>query len=381
MAESPKIASEKKKFVNPRAEEVNHRYYIKYFRDTLAEVKSSVDHMLLLGKTPFFHFLEMPEIHCEGQLVEKIFWCFELDDRFILGGVTCKFTKEEVALITGLPFYGKALDLQSKKISDIRLLQKHFPDKHLHRKDVRVKLIQLYPSNEEEDKQDFVRILIILMCATFLLPNKGYECPNNLMRYLEDLDATWEFSWASAVHQMIIEDLRLFAERIRRRDAGEGVSLGYIGGCTAALMVWFYEHTRLQNSLAYGKVPRFFRWGRTNNKSPLVRCSEQFHLLTADQVDPELNIGQQEEHLFRSHEETLVLEKLKMRAIQRRIKEVIIEGKGKRKLVEVEEESMGKKRREEEKKGKGGREEEVGGRKKKQEAKIGEEVLIKEPRK
>ncbi|KAK1296891.1 hypothetical protein QJS10_CPB15g00759 [Acorus calamus] len=74
------------------------------------------------------------------------------DDRFILGGVTCKFTKEEVALITGLPFYGKALDLQSKRITNIRLLQKHFPDKHLHMKDVRVKLIQLYPSNEEEDK-------------------------------------------------------------------------------------------------------------------------------------------------------------------------------------------------------------------------------------
>ncbi|KAK1318027.1 hypothetical protein QJS10_CPB04g01580 [Acorus calamus] len=99
MAESPKIESEKKKSVTPRTEEVNHQYYIKYFRDTLA-----------------------------------------------------KFTKEEVALITGLSFYGKALDLQSKKISDIHLLQKHFPDKHLHRKDVRAKLIQLYPSNEEEDK-------------------------------------------------------------------------------------------------------------------------------------------------------------------------------------------------------------------------------------
>ncbi|KAK1314287.1 hypothetical protein QJS10_CPA06g00902 [Acorus calamus] len=225
----------------------------------------------------------MPEINHEGQLVEKICWCFEVDDRFILGGVTYKFTKEEVGLITGLPFYGKALDLQSKKVSDIRLLEKHFPDKHLHRKDVRTKFIQLYPSNEEEDKQDFVRILIILMCVTFLLPNKGYACPNNLVRYLEDLDATWKFSWASVVHQMIIEDLRLFAERIRRRDAREGVSLGYIGGYTAALMVWFYEHTQLRNPSAYGKVPRFFRWGRTNDKSPLVRCSEQFHLLRADQ--------------------------------------------------------------------------------------------------
>ncbi|KAK1308733.1 hypothetical protein QJS10_CPA09g00996 [Acorus calamus] len=83
--------------------------------------------------------------------------------------------------------------------------------------------------------------------------------------------------------KMIIEDLRLFAERIRRRDAREGVSLGYIGGCTATLMVWFYEHTQLRNPSAYEKVPRFFRWGRTNDKNPLVRFSEQFHLLIADQ--------------------------------------------------------------------------------------------------
>ncbi|KAK1309281.1 hypothetical protein QJS10_CPA09g00764 [Acorus calamus] len=269
----------------------------------------------------------MPEINCEGQLVEKICRYFEVDDRFILGGVTCKFTKGEVALITGLPFYGKALDLHSKRISDIRLLQKHFSDKHLHRKDVRAKLIQLYPSNEEEDNQDFVRILIILMCATFLLPNKGYACPNNLVRYLEDLDATWEFSWVSDVHQMIIEDLRLFAERIRRRVAREGVSLGYIGGCTTALM-----------------------------------------------VDPELTISQQEEHLFKPHEEALVLEKLKIGVIQRRIKEGIIEGMGKRKLVELSVESKGKKMREEEKEGEGGGEEESRGKKKReQEAKRGEE--------
>ncbi|KAK1325951.1 hypothetical protein QJS10_CPA01g01506 [Acorus calamus] len=144
--------------------------------------------------------------------------------------------------------------------------------------------------------------------------------------------------------------MRLFAERIRHRDAREGVSLGYIGGCTAALMVWFYEHTRLRNPSAYGKVPRFFRWGRTNDKSPLV--------------DPELTIGQQEDRLFKPHEEALVLEKLKMGAIQRRIKEGIIEGMGKRKLVEVSVESRGKKRREEVKEGEGVGKKKAGGRKK-----------------
>ncbi|KAK1301446.1 hypothetical protein QJS10_CPB12g00554 [Acorus calamus] len=52
-----------------------------------------------------------------------------------------------------------------------------------------------------------------------------------------------------------------------------------MAGCTAALMacnmksimqVWFYEHTRLRTPSAYGLVPRFFRWGRMNDKSSLL---------------------------------------------------------------------------------------------------------------
>ncbi|KAK1303010.1 hypothetical protein QJS10_CPB12g00373 [Acorus calamus] len=58
----------------------------------------------------------------------------ESQSRFILGGVTCKFSKEEVALITGLPFHGKALDLHSKKVSDIHLLQKHYSSTPLHKR-------------------------------------------------------------------------------------------------------------------------------------------------------------------------------------------------------------------------------------------------------
>ncbi|KAK1294507.1 hypothetical protein QJS10_CPA16g00627 [Acorus calamus] len=44
-----------------------------------------------------------------------------------------------------------------------------------------------------------------------------------------------------------------------------------------------------------------------NDKSPLFRCSEQFHLLKAEQVDPELNIDQDEEYLFRPHDATLMI--------------------------------------------------------------------------
>ncbi|KAK1321195.1 hypothetical protein QJS10_CPA03g01321 [Acorus calamus] len=188
------------------------------------------------------------EIHCEGQLVEKICRYFYSNDRFILGGVTCKFSKEE---------------------------------------DVRQKLIQLRPSKEEEDQEDFVRILIILMCSMFLLPNKGYACPNNVARYLENLDATWEFSWASAVHEMIINDLRLFAQR----------------------------------------------------------------------VDPDLNINRDEEHLFRPHDATLIVQQIRMRAIKQLTEEERIKEKGKRKVLEGAKQKEGNKKKkteEEVERGEGG---------------------------
>ncbi|KAK1286812.1 hypothetical protein QJS10_CPB20g00908 [Acorus calamus] len=318
---SNKAATEKKKkkYVNPMGEEVNHRCYGKFLRETMKEVRLSAQHLSLLYKTPFHPFLEMPDIHCEGHLVEKICRCYVADDKFVFAGITCTFSKEEVALITGLPFHGKAIDLKSKKTSDFWLLNKHFPEsKALRRRDLKSKLIELCKSKEEEDIQDFVRILIFHMCSTFLLPNKGYACPSNVTKYVDDLEATWDFSWASAVHDMLMEDLRLFSQRIRRRDAGEvGVSLGYISGCTAALMVWFYEHSRMRKPSAYGLFPRMVRWVRSEDKSPLVRLSEKFHLLTAEQVYPELLIRQDEEHLFRPHEAKLIADKFNMKAIEK----------------------------------------------------------------
>ncbi|KAK1301828.1 hypothetical protein QJS10_CPB12g00043 [Acorus calamus] len=169
MAGSTKITSKKKlKYVNPMGDEVNHRCYMKYFRDII----------------------------------------------------------------------GKVLDMKSKKISETRLLQKHFPSKSLHRRDVGLKLIELFSSKEDEDVQDFVRILIIFMFATFLLSNMGYACLRILAEYLDDLDSTWKFSWASVVHEMILDDPKLFFESIRQRDEGkEGVPLGYVGGCTTAVII------------------------------------------------------------------------------------------------------------------------------------------------
>ncbi|KAK1321415.1 hypothetical protein QJS10_CPA03g01125 [Acorus calamus] len=259
----------------------------------------------------------------------------------------------------------------------------------LRRRDLKSKLIELCKSKEEEDIQDFVRILIFHMCSTFLLPNKGYACPSNVTKYVDDLEATWDFSWASAVHDMLMEDLRLFSQRIRRRDAGEvGVSLGYISGCTAALMVWFYEHTRMHKPSAYDLFPRMLRWVRSEDKSPLVRLSEKFHLLTAEQVYPELLIRQDEEHLFRPHEAKLIADKLNMKAIEkRRMEEGMMMSKGKRKLLEMAEERKGKKKKEKEEEKSEVAEEKKGKKKKEAEeekrGEVGEskEMLVKELRK
>ncbi|KAK1292814.1 hypothetical protein QJS10_CPB17g00719 [Acorus calamus] len=100
--------------------------------------------------------------------------------RFILGEVTCKFSKEEVALITGLPFHRKALDLHSKKKG----------------------------------------------CSTEAYstpPIKGGGGPEGLCSDLYNSDVCY----LSATQQ----------GRVRQRDARAGVNPGYIAGCTAALMV------------------------------------------------------------------------------------------------------------------------------------------------
>ncbi|KAK1313180.1 hypothetical protein QJS10_CPA06g02429 [Acorus calamus] len=65
-------------------------------------------------------------------------------------------------------------------------------------------------------------------------------------------------------------------------------------------------------------------------------------------VDPELHVGQDEEHLFRPHKTKLIADKLNMKTIQKRkMEEGMIMSKGKRKLLEVAEERKGKKKKRE----------------------------------
>ncbi|KAK1314120.1 hypothetical protein QJS10_CPA06g00878 [Acorus calamus] len=149
----------------------------------------------------------MLDIHCKGRLIEKICRYYVADNKFVFAEITCNFSKE-IALIIGLPFHEKTINLKSKKTSDFWLLNKHFPEsKALHRKDLMSMLIELFQSKEEEDIQDFV---------------------------------------------------------------------------------WFYEHTRMRKSSAYGRFPRMLRWVdpkkmftgmRSNSSSPIckVDCRPSEH--------------------------------------------------------------------------------------------------------
>ncbi|KAK1260147.1 hypothetical protein QJS04_geneDACA013409 [Acorus gramineus] len=74
----------------------------------------------------------------------------------------------------------------------------------------------------------------------------------------------------------------------------------------------------MRNSSAYGLSPRRPRWVRTEDKSPLVHLSEKFHLLTAKQVVQELNVRQDEEHIFKLHVAKLIADQLNMKVIQKR---------------------------------------------------------------
>ncbi|KAK1298772.1 hypothetical protein QJS10_CPB14g00910 [Acorus calamus] len=90
--------------------------------------------------------------------------------------------------------------------------------------------------------------------------------------------------------------------------------------------------------------------------------NQRQHAKETHDVDPELHVRHNEEHLFRPHEAKLIADKLNIIAIQkRRMEEGMIMSKGKRKLLEVAEEKKGKKKNEEEeeKRGEGGESKEM----------------------
>ncbi|MQM13827.1 hypothetical protein Taro_046756 [Colocasia esculenta] len=94
---------------------------------------------------------------------------------------------------------------------------------------------------------------------------------------LDNIEEIGRYNWAAAVTEMTLHKFDDFMTVVRekrsgrnttpkRRIAGREHGSVNIFGCSAALVVWFLEHTRLRQPIDREVIPRLFRWGSVLDK-------------------------------------------------------------------------------------------------------------------
>ncbi|MQL82536.1 hypothetical protein Taro_015016 [Colocasia esculenta] len=94
---------------------------------------------------------------------------------------------------------------------------------------------------------------------------------------LDNIDEIGRYNWAAVVTEMTLHKFDDFVTLVREKRSGRNTTpkrriarrehgSAYIFGYSAALAVWFLEHTRLRHPIDREVIPRLFRWGSVLDK-------------------------------------------------------------------------------------------------------------------
>ncbi|MQL84742.1 hypothetical protein Taro_017249 [Colocasia esculenta] len=118
---------------------------------------------------------------------------------------------------------------------------------------------------------------------------------------LDNIDEVGRYNWAAAVTEMTLHKFDDFVTIVRekrsgrnttpkRRIAGREHGSANIFGYSAALAVWFLEHTRLRQPIDREAIPRLFRWGSVLDK----KLSFSIDSLQGQQIIKHLKLASKE---------------------------------------------------------------------------------------
>ncbi|MQL90625.1 hypothetical protein Taro_023219 [Colocasia esculenta] len=174
--------------------------------------------------------------------------------------------KNDAALILGLPCCGLRVPHYSSPIKLSKLHHRFGAKLSFDRKVVTKLIRQLVQSDDPCDVED----------------TSFPSCPPQMLICLDNINEIGRYNWAAAVTEMTLRKFDDFVTVVRekrsgrnttpkRRIAGGEHGNANIFGFSAALAVWFLEHTRLRQPIDREAIPRPFRWGSILDKK--LSCS------------------------------------------------------------------------------------------------------------
>ncbi|XP_039130882.1 uncharacterized protein LOC120267272 [Dioscorea cayenensis subsp. rotundata] len=181
----------------------------------------------------------------------------------ILGDSFLAIQGQDVSLILGLQCDGTRYRLQKGKKGTFSDLKKEYFSKGVDRnRDCLVRsLMNMVVRRESKKEESFVKLSLVYILGFFLFPTTSCSSPAWLPYYVDNLSTIGQYAWAQAIHKWMMDDVPLATARVKEKCAGKQSRIGYVRGCTMALIFWFYEVTGNGKKIHFGRTPRILCYG------------------------------------------------------------------------------------------------------------------------
>lgn len=91
----------------------------------------------------------------------------------------------------------------------------------------------------DNNNKDVVRLILLILFSTFLLPNSGMTISWDLVNNYQDLDKIGEYGWGKAIENYLTKSIK--ALKGKKNEQGSHA----MGGCAVLILFWFCEKTKL----------------------------------------------------------------------------------------------------------------------------------------
>ncbi|KAK8942289.1 putative ubiquitin-like-specific protease 1B [Platanthera guangdongensis] len=160
-----------------------------------------------------------------------------------------KLTVNEVALVLRLPNSGVPFKFTRSPLLDLT-------HKWLNEKLSEVTEEEWSPALEERR----ISLIVKYLLCMFFFPLKNLKVPACLDG-IKDIQDFVKYNWPQAIHGFMHSQFDGLSKICEVRWAGENIE--YLEGCATVLLVWLYEHTKIQPPLIEAARPRIYRWSPT----------------------------------------------------------------------------------------------------------------------
>lgn len=202
-------------------------------------VKLRQVHLDCLKKTPFYHFvLPFAKRRITPSCVKgtqkgttNLLMTYDKQQKaFVIGGKNLTITPEECDLILGITSGSKDVNMRKASVIDSSLAQRKFMEyKTIKPKCLKDQLLKYIESDEQQDIEDTVRIIILHLMSNVLFVASGDVVNWWMFRTCDKLDALNEYNWGKGI-------VGYFMKYVDKKPPSQ------VRGCTILFQVIRYLH-------------------------------------------------------------------------------------------------------------------------------------------